>query len=157
MSLPANSAGNYQHRHPKSIDLRKPATKQKTCEFGIDFVFFCTNAPISPITISEAVLEATHMRIGGTIPNELDPLAAGPAEKPDAVQGGQESSAAKVSGQASGYSPSAELLHLTVAAKQQPEARADLVRQVGLRLSQGHYSTPASANQTADAILNAID
>jgi hypothetical protein len=97
------------------------------------------------------------MRIRGTIPNELDPLAAGPAEKADAVQGGQESSAAKLPTQASGYSPSAELLHLTAAAKQQPEVRADVVRNVALRLGQGHYSTPAIANQTADAILNAID
>lgn len=59
--------------------------------------------------------------------------------------------------QAGGYTPSAELTQLTSLAQQQPDVRPDAVRSAAARLAQGYYATAASAEQTASAILNAID
>jgi hypothetical protein len=56
-----------------------------------------------------------------------------------------------------GYAPSPELQQLTVLAQLQPDVRPDVVRAVVARLSQGYYTTPASAEQTAQAMLGAVD
>jgi hypothetical protein len=56
-----------------------------------------------------------------------------------------------------GYTPSAQLLDLTTRAQQDPEIRADRIRDVGERLRQGFYALPASAAATADALLGAAD
>jgi hypothetical protein len=68
-----------------------------------------------------------------------------------------DSTAERPVSQVDGYAPSAELVQLTALAQQQPETRADVVRAVTARVAQGYYLTRASAEQTAQAILSAVD
>jgi hypothetical protein len=56
-----------------------------------------------------------------------------------------------------GYTPSAELRQLLDLVAQEPEVRADRIQQVQQRLAQGHYETPVSTEETAAAILTALD
>ncbi len=53
--------------------------------------------------------------------------------------------------------PSPELQHYAALVQQEPEVRDDRLQAVAQRLRQGYYSTPASAQQTAAAILKAVD
>jgi hypothetical protein len=97
------------------------------------------------------------MRISHTGPKQLSVDGAGQAEKSPPIQTGDEVVPKRVSVEAGGYSPSAEIVHLTTLATQVPDVRPDVIRQVAFRLSQGNYSTSASAQQTAQALLRALD
>lgn len=97
------------------------------------------------------------MRITNTNLKELGLLAASDAEKTPTVQNAKDAAGAQPAAQTDGYFPSNELIHLTALATQEPEERPDVVRQVLQQMGDGAYSTPASAEQTADAILNAIE
>ena len=97
------------------------------------------------------------MRIGNTNLKQIGVNAAGQPKKASPIQAGDEVSPTKDSADAGGYSPSAEVVQFTTLAKQVPEIRTEVVRQAALRLQQGHYSTPTSAVQTAEALLNSID
>ena len=55
------------------------------------------------------------------------------------------------------YAPSPELVRLIDLVRQQPEIRADRVREVADRLSQGIYFSRKSAEKTATAFLAAHD
>ena len=55
------------------------------------------------------------------------------------------------------YAPSAEWVRLVNLVKQEPEIRADRVREVAQRLQNGDYNSPESAANTADAILRSND
>ena len=56
-----------------------------------------------------------------------------------------------------GYTPSSALLRLIDLARQQPDVREERVRAASQRLEQGIYHTPASAAETAAAILDRLD
>jgi hypothetical protein len=88
----------------------------------------------------------------------LSPAALSPAEP----QSGAEpiapaNPAAKVQGGASTHTLSPELRRLIRLAGEQPEVRPEVVQQTKERLAQGLYAAPASAEQTADAILKASE
>lgn len=51
--------------------------------------------------------------------------------------------------------PSPELVHWTTLAAGEPEIRAELLKTVVERLAQRFYLTPASAEQTAEAMIQA--
>lgn len=53
--------------------------------------------------------------------------------------------------------PSPEVQQYAALVQQEPEIRDDRLQAVAQRLRQGYYSTPASARQTAAAILKAVD
>ena len=53
--------------------------------------------------------------------------------------------------------PSPELQQYAARLQQEPEIRDDRLQAVAQRLRQGYYSTPQSAQQTAAAILKAVD
>jgi len=53
-----------------------------------------------------------------------------------------------------GYSPSPELTQLIDLVRAQPEVREERVQAVLARLKNGHYSSPASAQAAATALLN---
>jgi anti-sigma28 factor (negative regulator of flagellin synthesis) len=55
------------------------------------------------------------------------------------------------------YTPSTEWTRLVALLKQQPEVRADRVREVSQKLQSGAYSTSDSAEKTADAMLQGVD
>ncbi len=55
------------------------------------------------------------------------------------------------------YTPSSHLQQLTDLVQQQPAIREDRVQAAAHRLKQGHYHTRASAEQTAAALLSALD
>jgi len=57
----------------------------------------------------------------------------------------------------SSHTLSPELLRLIGLAQSQPEVRPEVVEQARNNLAQGVYATPASAEQTAQAILNAAE
>jgi len=65
--------------------------------------------------------------------------------------------AASADSGAKGYSPSAELQQLIYLVRQQPDVRDDRVTAAMLKLQQGYYLTPASAESTAAAVLTAVD
>jgi hypothetical protein len=96
------------------------------------------------------------MRITSSNLRELGLLAAGEAENASTVQSGKNASP-QAAPQVDGYFPSNELRQLTVRATQEPEERPDIVQNVLQQMSQGAYSTVASGEQTAEAILNAIE
>lgn len=54
-----------------------------------------------------------------------------------------------------GYTPSAEFQRLLDQVRDQPDVRFDRILEVTKRLASGEYSTLASAEKTADAILKA--
>lgn len=97
------------------------------------------------------------MRISNTILKQLGVDAAGHAEKTPPSQNGEEVAPKKAAMEAGGYSPSVEVVQFTTLAKQVPEIRTEVVNQAVLRLKQGYYSTPASAVQTAEALLKSLD
>ena len=96
------------------------------------------------------------MRISATSLKEIGALVAGQGDAAPAVPSGEEVALDKVPTQ-DGYVPSAELVRLTVLARQEPELRADVVREVARRVSEGRYLTTASAAQTAEAMLAGIE
>jgi hypothetical protein len=87
----------------------------------------------------------------------LAPLAIGPSEAQPAETASKESAAAKPLSQFSTHTLSAELLRLIDLAQAQPEVRPGVVDAAKNNLAQGLYTTPASAQQTAHAILNAAE
>jgi hypothetical protein len=97
------------------------------------------------------------MRISNTNLKQPGIDAAGQAEKTPPIQTGEEVASKKAAMEAGGYTPSAQVVQFTTLAKQVPEIRTEVVAQAAVRLKQGHYATPASAIQTAEAMLIAID
>ena len=83
-------------------------------------------------------------------------IASGtPVEDSASAAAGQ--AASNLTAGAKGYSPSPELRQLIQLALQQPEIREDRVQAAVQRLQQGFYHTPAGAEQTAAAMLHALD
>ena len=76
----------------------------------------------------------------------VEAVAAGPGDQNAAGAAGSQ-----------GYSPSPELVQLIQSVKGQPEIRADRVQTAAARLREGYYHTPASAANTAAAMLSALD
>ncbi len=95
------------------------------------------------------------MRITNTTRQEIGLIATGQAEAPSAPP--PSVGTAKGTAAADGYTPSPELAQFLARVQQQPEVRTDLLTEVARRIDQGFYATPASATQTAEALLNAIE
>ena len=92
---------------------------------------------ITNITVSGPTL-AAQTTVEETAPAGEDQAAAGaPAE--------------------SAYTPSTQLQQLTDLARQQPAIRDSLVKAASHRLKHGHYHSRASAEETASALMKALD
>lgn len=61
--------------------------------------------------------------------------------------------AAKPIQDTSAYVPATELQALLEAARQQPQVRREILKDVAERLAQGEYQTRAAAERAADALL----
>ena len=85
----------------------------------------------------------------------LSPLGIGQTEGQPVVDSPGNSGGPDLQSQAHSLSP--ELTRLIQLVGQEPEVRADVVKTVQDRLAQGIYLLPASAQQTAQAILQAKD
>ncbi len=80
------------------------------------------------------------------------------SQQVNAITGvGEQAPPAGVNADASVYTPSAELVHFVDLVRQQPEVRMDQVHAATQRYHQGDYQTPAAADQTAAAMLVALD
>ena len=60
-------------------------------------------------------------------------------------------------GATDGYQPSAELVRILALVQAQPDVRTDRVAQVLQKLQSDAYASAESAEQTADAMLRALD
>jgi hypothetical protein len=88
----------------------------------------------------------------------LSPFTVSPAETPNPAEPPSKNTpASNPLDASSSHTLSPELLHLIALVQNEPEVRPEAVQQAATRLSQGFYSTPASAEQTASAILNASE
>ena len=85
----------------------------------------------------------------------LSPLGIGPMEGQPNVDSPGNSGGPDLQNPAHTLSP--ELTRLIQLVDGEPEVRADVIKVVQDRLAQGVYSLPASAEQTAQAILQAKD
>ena len=84
-----------------------------------------------------------------SVPNPPAPTTAQPT---GAAKDADDISAAGGFG-GTGYAPSFELQQLLQQSQEQPSVRSDRVAAASQRLQQGFYLTPASAEQTAAAII----
>lgn len=94
-------------------------------------------------------MKITHISVSGST------LTAQPTVE-ETIPSGDDPSAANVSA-GNTYTPSTQLQQLTDLVRQQPTIREDRVHAVGQRLRHGHYRSRASAEQTAAALMNALD
>jgi hypothetical protein len=85
-------------------------------------------------------------------------ISSTPLTPPQPVQAGsRESTVDGVPVSGSGYTPSAEWVQLIDQLNQEPEIRMDRVQAVLDKLNEGGYLSADSAEQTADAMMNALD
>ena len=81
----------------------------------------------------------------------------GAQSTPGAASVSRDAPAAAVTPESDAYAPSTELVRLVNLVKQQPEVRADRVREVAQKWQSGAYSSSNSAEKTADAMLQCQD
>jgi cell division protein FtsN len=90
--------------------------------------------------------------------NGVSQAAVNPAQStPGATPISRDAAPASVTSESDAYTPSTEWLRLVDLVKQQPEVRADRVREVAQNLQSGAYSSADSAERTADAMLQGLD
>lgn len=97
------------------------------------------------------------MQIRGTNLSRVGDVQPGATEKANLNVAGGSAEAAKPTLPGEGYAPSAELVQLIELAKGQPEIRPEAVAAAMERMQQGFFATQSSAEQTADALLQARD
>ena len=87
----------------------------------------------------------------------LSPLGVGQAGGQSVTEPAGKEPVASPAQLSSSHTTSADLLRIISLVQQEPEVRPATVQQVVQRLDQGWYAMPASAEQTAEAILKASE